>query len=151
MRDGRAYRTALWDVPATASLPRLLAPESPTRLTAWLPFAVGFALLIGCARRCAAVGGRAEWLFWGAAVACVVTSPAGWVMGLVLALPLAPALVETWRAGAWPRGLSGGGAGRLDRLSPCPGPWRASRRWARTLLVAVAAAAATRPPSPVRA
>ena len=130
VRDGRAYRTALWDVPATASLPRLLAPESPTRLTAWLPFAVGFALLLGCARRCAAVGGRADWLFWGAALACVVTSPAGWVMGLVFALPLAPALVAAWRA----PGLAAPACRRRPPSagSPwrCPGRWPGSRRWA---------------------
>ncbi|HVY37790.1 MAG TPA: glycosyltransferase 87 family protein, partial [Polyangia bacterium] len=95
-RDGRSYRMALWDLPAAASLPRLLAPEGPSRFSAWLPFGLVFALLAGCARRCARVAGRADWLFWGAAVACVVTSPAGWVMGLVLALPLAPALLDAW-------------------------------------------------------
>ena len=150
VRDGRAYRTALWDVPATASLPRLLAPDSPTRLTAWLPFALAFALLVGCARLCAAVGGRAEWLFWGAAVACVVTSPAGWVMGLVLALPLAPAVVETWAAGTWPRGLSvAAAAGWLGVALPWPVAGLATV--GATLLVAVAAAAAIRPAGPVHA
>ncbi|HSS37426.1 MAG TPA: glycosyltransferase 87 family protein [Polyangia bacterium] len=150
VRDGRAYRTALWDVPATASLPRLLAPEAPSRLTAWLPFAVAFALLVGCARRCSAVGGRAEWLFWGAAVACVVTSPAGWIMGLVLALPLAPALVESWAAATWPRGLSAAAAaGWLGVALPWPVAGVATL--GATVLVGVAAAAAIRPPQPAGA
>ncbi|MFL5308480.1 MAG: glycosyltransferase 87 family protein [Polyangia bacterium] len=149
-RDGRAYQTALWDVPATASLPRLLAPESPTRLTAWLPFAVGFALLLACARRCTAVGGRADWLFWGAAVACVVTSPAGWVMGLVLALPLAPALFEVWRARTWSRGLSGAAVAAWIAMA-LPWPVAGLATLGGTLLVGVAAAAATRPALPVQA
>ncbi|MES1210548.1 MAG: glycosyltransferase 87 family protein, partial [Pseudomonadota bacterium] len=144
VRDRRGYRTALWDVPATASLPRLLAPDSPTRLTAWLPFALGFALLAGCARRCAAVGGRADWMYWGAAVACVVTSPAGWIMGLVLALPLAPALTETWATGGWPRSLSAAAAaGWIGAALPWPVAGVATL--GATLLVAVAAAAAVRP------
>ena len=149
-RDGRTYRTALWDLPAAASLPRLLAPESPSRFSAWLPFALGVALLAGCARRCARVAGRANWLFWGAAVACVVTSPAGWVMGLVLALPLAPSLLEAWKTRAWPRGLSAAGAaGWLGMALPWPVAGVAAL--GGTLLVAVAAVAATRPLPAVRA
>jgi hypothetical protein len=150
VRDGRAYRMALWDLPATASLPRLLAPESPSRVTAWLPFAIGFALLVGCARRCAAVGGRAEWLFWGAAVASVVTSPAGWVMGLVFALPLAPALADARADGLWPGGLSAAAA--VAWLGTAiPSPVAGVAALAATLLVAVAAVGGTRPTLPGRA
>src|SRR5439155_19956093 len=108
---------------------------------AWLRFAVGFALLLGCAGRCTAVGGRADWLFWGAAVACVVTSPAGWVMGLVLALPLAPALFEAWRAGTWPRGLSGAALVAWIAMA-LPWPVVGLATLGGTLLVGVAAAAA---------
>ncbi len=149
VRDGRAYRTTLWDAPAAASLPRLLAPEGPTRRSAWLPFAIGFALLAACARRCVAIGGRADWLFWGAAVACVVTSPAGWVMGLVLALPLAPALIETWAAGTWPRRLSVAAAAGWTGVA-LPFPVAGLATGGATLLVVVAAAAAMRPAGPVR-
>ncbi|HVY45550.1 MAG TPA: glycosyltransferase family 87 protein [Minicystis sp.] len=84
--DGRVYRQAAWDGPVSASLPRVLAPVSPTKLTTRLP-ALAFALLLIVA----ALSARRrspERLPWAAAVAAVVASPAGWVMGLVVALPL---------------------------------------------------------------
>jgi hypothetical protein len=90
---GRAYRQAAWDAPASASLPRLLAPERPTRVATLGPGLLMLAMLVAAAapahRRCLPEASEAL-LFWGAAVACVVASPAGWVMGLVWALPLVP-------------------------------------------------------------
>ena len=104
--DGRRYRTAIGDAPAAASLPRLVAPEAPSPASARGPFllAIGGLSLIAWrwrARRDATTG---AWLFWAAAVACVITSPAGWVMGLVLALPLAPLIVALIAGGHAPRG-----------------------------------------------
>ncbi|HXJ19828.1 MAG TPA: glycosyltransferase family 87 protein [Polyangia bacterium] len=99
--DGRVYRTGLWNLPAAASLPRLLAPETPSRLSSLLPFIVLCGLLVGAARRCAASGSDGEWLFWAAAVASVIASPAGWVMGLVFALPLAPRLLTAIGGRRW--------------------------------------------------
>ena len=89
---GRRYRIALGDAPSAASLPRLLAPEAPSPASARLPFVLGIGALTLMARRLRRPDGAdAETLlYWAAAVACVVTSPTGWVMGLVLALPLAP-------------------------------------------------------------
>jgi hypothetical protein len=87
---GREYPVAAWGGPASASVPRLLAPGGPTALAARAPFAVALALLVAAAlgvRRRAAPAGQAV-VLWATAVACVVASPAGWVMGLVVALPL---------------------------------------------------------------
>jgi hypothetical protein len=102
--DGRTYQAAVVDAPAAASLPRLLAPEVPSRTSARLPFLLAIGGLTVIARRRRAHGDAMTeaLLFWAAAVACVITSPAGWVMGLVLALPLAPlaaALVAQGRLG----------------------------------------------------
>ncbi len=101
--DGRRYRTAVGDAPSAASLPRLLAPEAPSPASARLPFLLAIGGLTVLARRLRArqVDGL---LFWAAAVACVVTSPAGWVMGLVLALPLAPGVALLVNEGRVPRG-----------------------------------------------
>jgi hypothetical protein len=101
--DDRVYRTTIGDSPAAASLPRLLAPEGPSRASALFPFAVVFGLLVWFARRCVAARGDPEWLFWAAAVASVITSPAGWVMGLVFALPLAPRLFAALVERRWSR------------------------------------------------
>jgi hypothetical protein len=104
--DGRRYRTAIGDAPAAASLPRLLAPDAPSPASARLPFLLAIGGLTVMARRLRARDDatRAALLFWATAVACVVTSPAGWVMGLVLALPLAPRLAALAREGRLSRG-----------------------------------------------
>ncbi len=104
--DGRRYRTAIGDAPAAASLPRLLAPDAPTPASARLPFLLAIGGLTLMARRLRArdEATRAALLFWATAVACVVTSPAGWVMGLVLALPLAPGIARLVREGRLSRG-----------------------------------------------
>jgi len=103
---GRAYPVAAWDRPASASVPRLLAPRGPTPLTSRAPGLVALALLaaaaLGVRRRGSAAGDAL--VPWAAAVACVVASPAGWVMGLVVALPLAcwlARLRDARRAPGW--------------------------------------------------
>jgi Glycosyltransferase family 87 len=92
---GRAYRAAAWDRPASASLPRLLEPERPTKLATRAPAILLLGMLVlaarGLRRRDPSMVGEAL-LLWAAVVACVVASPAGWVMGFVGALPLAPML-----------------------------------------------------------
>jgi len=93
--DGRSYLYTLppFDRPVSASLPRLLAPESPSWATSVLPYLIGAAGLMWGARRARrrADGDDAALVLLGAAlVACVVTSPTGWAMGLVWALPIAP-------------------------------------------------------------
>jgi hypothetical protein len=103
LMDGRVYQTSAIELPAAASLPRLLAPDGPSRASALLPFAILFGLLCGFARRCVAAGGDPEWLYWAAAVASVIASPAGWVMGLVFALPLAPRLFAALAGRRWSR------------------------------------------------
>jgi hypothetical protein len=88
---GASYRISLWQVPASASLPRLLAPSTPAPVTSLAPYLFAAAALIAVARRRPPpTDDRAALLYFAAAVACVVTSPAGWAMGLVWALPLAP-------------------------------------------------------------
>jgi hypothetical protein len=94
---GRVYRVAAWDGPASASLPRLLEPERPTRLAARAPAILLLGMLVLAARglrRRAPSGAGEALLLWSTAVGCVIASPAGWVMGFVGALPLAPWL---WR------------------------------------------------------
>lgn len=94
--DGRDYRLQLWDRPASASVSRLLAPEEPSRavnrLTA-LGFAAALVAAARAVRRRGSPVGEAL-IFWAGAIACVVASPAGWVMGLVWALPLVPWLAR---------------------------------------------------------
>jgi hypothetical protein len=147
--EGRSYAVALWDIPTSASLPRLLAPDGPTRLSAVLPFLVLFGFLAACARRSTAVGGDGGWLFWGAAVASVLASPAGWIMGLVFALPLAPRLASSVVRQRWPRPLSlAAGLGWLGIAAPWPLPGVATG--AALLLVAVVGLAGTRAaPGPI--
>ncbi len=144
--EGRTYALALWDVPTAASLPRLLAPEAPTRASALVPFLALFGFLAVCARRAAAVGGDGAWLFWAAAIASVLASPAGWIMGLVVALPLAPRLASTVMRQGWSRALSAAAAlGWLGIAAPWPLPGVAAG--GALVLVAVCARAATRPPA----
>ena len=118
-QGGRRYRTTIGEAPAAASLPRLLAPEAPSPASARLPFLLAIGGLSLLARRQLRARGAAAdagaLLFWATAVACVVTSPAGWVMGLVLALPLAP-LVAALVGRRAPSARSGRRGGRrLDR------------------------------------
>jgi hypothetical protein len=102
--DGRSYRQTAWVGPASASLPRLLAPDGPTPVAARAP---GLALLGALIVAARAVRRRAAasqaLVLWAAAVACVVASPAGWVMGFVWALPLIPwlAALHARGGGAW--------------------------------------------------
>jgi hypothetical protein len=105
--DGRSYRTSLWEAPAAASVPRLLAPESPTRASSLGVYALAILGLAWAGRRLRSRSAddhdgddSAEALLMCAtAIACVVTSPAGWVMGLVVAIPVAPAAAARLAAG----------------------------------------------------
>jgi hypothetical protein len=140
---GRRYRMTIGDAPASASLPRLLAPESPSPASARLPFAlaiVGLTLLARLLR-----GGddpaTETLLYWTTAVACVVTSPAGWVMGLVLALPLATVGVALAAGGRLPRGPAVAGALAWVALA-LPQPFSGWAATAGVALVASASAAA---------
>jgi Glycosyltransferase family 87 len=142
--DGRVYRTALWDLPSAASLPRLIAPEAPSRASALAPFVVLFGLLIWFARRCVATGGDPGWLYWAAAVASVVASPAGWVMGLVLALPLAPRLLAAIAGRRWPPARAAAAAICWGSLA-LPVPFAGVAALAATGLVLLAARAALEP------
>jgi hypothetical protein len=108
---GREYPVAAWEGLASASVPRLLAPERPTRAATRAPALVVLALLVlvaaGIWRRGPSPAAEAI-VLWAAAVAGVVTSPAGWVMGLVVALPLVSWLARLRKAGAprtWGWGL----------------------------------------------
>jgi alpha-1,2-mannosyltransferase len=111
--DGRSYLYTLpaFDRPVSASLPRLLAPEAPSWATSFLPYLIGAAGLVWAGARLARRrrdGDDAGLVLLGAAlVACVVTSPTGWAMGLVWALPIAPL--------AW--------------AAPASGPLPARARW----------------------
>jgi hypothetical protein len=90
--QGRAYRQAAWDVPASASLPRLLAPDGPTPLTSRAPPLILVGALVGVAARARRrlTDATVALLSWSAALACVVASPAGWLMSFVWALPVVP-------------------------------------------------------------
>jgi hypothetical protein len=142
--DGRTYRQSAWDGPAVASLPRLLAPETPTRAAATLPYVLAVVGLMAAARRVRRRGGgpaAEEALFFAAAVACVVTSTSGWVMGLVWALPLIPLLTAVHRAGLASR-PSARALGVALLACACPPPavgWAAVA--GATVVVAAAAVA----------
>ena len=107
--DGWRHQTAIGDAPAAASLPRLLAPHAPSPASARDTVPAGDRRTHSwsrgdCAR--AAMQPQEALLFWAAAVACAIASPAGWVMGLVLALPLAPLVAALVTEGCIPRGLT---------------------------------------------
>ncbi len=140
---GRTYRTSIGDAPAAASVPRLLAPEGPTPARARLPFVVGIGVLTVIARRLrrANDADREALLFWAAAVTCVVTSPAGWVMGLVLALPLAPLGAALHIEGRVPRGPAVVGAIAWAALA-VPQPFAGWAALAGLALIAAAVGAA---------
>jgi hypothetical protein len=104
--DGRTYKIALppFDGPASASLPRRLSPGGPRWPTTLLPYPLAIAALAWAARRLPrprepddpvvvddpALHDAALLSFTAAILACVVTSPTGWVMSFVWALPIAP-------------------------------------------------------------
>ena len=104
--EGVSYKIALqpFDGPATASLPRRLSPRGPRWPTTVLPYPLVIAALAWAARRLprAREPGDAVVVddpsfddaqlmsFTAAILACVVTSPTGWVMSFVWALPIAP-------------------------------------------------------------
>jgi hypothetical protein len=144
--DGRRYQTTLGEAPAAASLPRLLAPEAPSLTSTRLPFLLtigGLALVARRRRwRAEAADETAEaLLFWATAVACVVTSPAGWVMGLVLALPLAPRAATLVAEERLPRGLAVAGALAWIAVAlPAPFAGWAALAGAALIVVAVVAA-----------
>jgi len=106
--DGHPYRDWLpvFDRPVSASIPRLLAPETPSWPTTVPPVLAASAALIWAARRRARTqaddDGGERLLLAAALIACVVTSPTGWTMGLVWALPIAP-LVWTAAPDRWAR------------------------------------------------
>jgi hypothetical protein len=156
--DGRRYRTAIGEAPAAASLPRLLAPETPSPASARLPFLLTIGALSLVARRQLRARGAAAdptvaaLLFWAAAVACVVTSPAGWVMGLVLALPLAPLAAALVAEGRLPRGPAAAVAVAWIAVAlPAPFPGWAALAGTALIAAAVVAAVATARAIPPRA
>ena len=104
--DGVTYKIALppFDGPASASLPRRLSPGAPRWPTTLLPYPLVIAALAWAARRLQRPRAPGDALvvddpalhdaqllsFTAAILACVVTSPTGWVMSFVWALPIAP-------------------------------------------------------------
>jgi hypothetical protein len=105
--DGVTYRITVppFDGSASASLPRLLAPDSPRWATSLAPYLLAMAGLTWVARRLPrrredddddeaiddpVIDDAHLLLFTAAILACVVTSPTGWVMSFVWALPIAP-------------------------------------------------------------
>ena len=153
--DGRRYQTTLGEAPAAASLPRLLAPEAPSPASTRLPFLLAIGGLAVIARRLRSRSDAADesagaLLFWGAAIACVVTSPTGWVMGLVLALPLAPRAAALVAEGRLPPGLAMAGALAWIAVAlPAPfAGWSALAGAALIVVAIVAADAAAGPISP---
>jgi hypothetical protein len=140
---GRTYRLTIGDAPASASLPRLLAPDAPSPVSARLPFLLAIVGLTLLARRLRSGDDAAAetLLYWTAAVACVVTSPAGWVMGLVLALPLGTLGVALAAEGRLPRGPALAGAIAWVALG-VPQPFSGWAAAAAVVLLGAAASAA---------
>ena len=96
-----------FDRPASASLSRVLAPESPSWPTSLLPYLLAAAAMIWAGRRVARRADASDdtqlMLFVAALLACVVTSPTGWVMGFVWALPIAPLVFRVRATASAPR------------------------------------------------
>jgi hypothetical protein len=110
--QGRAYQRSAWDrlipwnLSLSASLPRLIAPAGPTNASASGPYLLGIVALVAAARfhlRRRRTGARDEIpdsLFgFAAVVTCVVTSPSGWTMSYVWALPATVLVAELRRTG----------------------------------------------------
>ena len=152
-----SYRVAVppFDGPASASLPRLIAPRSPRWATTLLPFAIVMTGLAWVARRLPrrredddpreiidpVIEDAQLLLFIAALMACVVTSPTGWVMSFVWALPMAAML---WTSAGRAR-LSGRELGILGAVWIAVAVFPLVNGWAAvagTALVAVAAYAA---------
>ena len=145
-----------FDGPASASLPRCWRPNAPHWATSVLPYLLAIAGLAWAARRLSrgrddptirtarrrrrrAPAARAPPL-----LACVVTSPTGWVMGFVWALPIVPLVVRPSAARARCRGRPSGcwaPPGSRARCPPLLSGWAAV---AGTALVVAARPA--RPP-----
>jgi hypothetical protein len=146
--DGRAYRQEAWPGLASASLSRLLAPEGPTQVAARAPALALLGALLLAARAVRRRSSASQALvLWAAAVACVIASPAGWVMGFVWALPLVPWLAALRaRAGAswWALAVAG-------LACACPPPAAAWAPFAGLALVTAAVALALAPASEVAA
>ena len=144
----RTYRMSIGDAPAAASLPRLLAPEGPTPATARLPFFVAIAGLTALAarQRRRADPPVAALIFWATAVACVVTSPAGWVMGLVVALPLVTLGATLLVAGRLDRRLAAAGA-LAWAAAALPAPFSGFPALAGVALIGLAVAAVLTDPA----
>jgi alpha-1,2-mannosyltransferase len=152
--DGRSYRYALpvFDRPVSASVPRLLAPESPSWATSLLPYLIAVAGLTWAARRggsAPAPGGseREPLLLSAALVACVVTSPTGWAMGFVWALPMVPVAMDLLRDARLPQALRAG-LGAAWIACALPPPFAGWPALAGAALVVAAGAAAARAPEP---
>ena len=155
--EGISYKIALrpFDGPASASLPRLFAPTAPHWATSVLPYLFVIAGLAWAARRIPRPGlanpddpisDDAELLLFTAAIlACVVTSPTGWVMSFVWALPIAPLIWTAAARARVPRRLAGllGAAWVACALSPLLGGWAAGAGTALVVAAGVASAART--------
>lgn len=139
---GRVYPQSLWAAHASASLSRVLAPTAPTKLATRGPALILFGGLVVAAwrvRRRRLNVASETLILWAAAIACVVASPAGWSMGLVWALPLAPWLarlrVQPVPVAWWALTLAG-------LACACPPPADAWAALAGTAVVVAAAALA---------
>jgi len=152
--DGRDYRTSRWEAPASASLPRLLAPDSPSRASSLLPAALALLGLVWAARRLRGPAAQSserpmasdDLLLFATAVAGVVASPTGWVMGLVVALPLAPRAAGLWTEGRLSRPAALALAAALAAVA-LPAPFAGFPALAGAALVAAATAAALARPA----
>jgi len=146
--DTRRFTLSAWDGPVSASLPRLLSPDGPTPLTSALPALAalgGLAVAAREARRRRRPPTAQALLFFAAAVACVVTSPAGWAMGLVAALPLVPLLAAGRREGTVGR-RAGSALGVALVACACPPLFAGWPALAGAALVVTAAIAAVDAP-----
>jgi hypothetical protein len=153
--EGISYKIALrpFDGPASASLPRLFAPTAPHWVTSVLPYLFVIAGLAWAARRLPRAGrdnpdnptsADAELLLFTAAIlACVVTSPTGWVMSFVWALPIAPLIWTAAARARVPRRLAVllGATWVACALSPLLSGWAAVAGTALVVAAGVASAA----------